>query len=436
MARHTQNQRALKDGAMLIYQRTDTAKPVWHCRIKFPNHPYVRCSLKTQNEREAVRAAEKLYDELRHRFERGLALFSPTFSEAFDEYLEWLAEQVEDGEAKPKKLTDSRALGKYAREYFEGKRLEQITDSEVERYKEWRISYWTRGPGRNSKTIEYERNGKVVRAPRPKRVRPAKSTLASEDVVLRAVFERGRILGWINRDQIPTIKTERGKGNRRPDFTEPQLQHLLNIAEQRVLEAPNDHVRFMRELLEGFVGLLAFTGMRPFEAMALEWKHVKMFDTDGGKTATKFYVQGKGKERWLVSRDDASAYIFQIAERASNIRWPAGQEADDMRIEGFVFSMPDGTRIKSFRKGLRELLKATNLLTDEHGKTRDAYSLRHYYATQRLLAAVSVYTLAENMGTSVEMIERHYGHVRPELAADELTREKGATRVALQIAGE
>jgi len=27
------------------------------------------------------------------------------------------------------------------------------------------------------------------------------------------------------------------------------------------------------------------------------------------------------------------------------------------------------------------------------------------------------------MGTSVAMIEKHYGHVRPELAADELTKE-------------
>ncbi len=40
-----------------------------------------------------------------------------------------------------------------------------------------------------------------------------------------------------------------------------------------------------------------------------------------------------------------------------------------------------------------------------------------------LLRGVSVYTLAENMGTSVAMIEKHYGHVRPELAADELTKE-------------
>ncbi len=44
-------------------------------------------------------------------------------------------------------------------------------------------------------------------------------------------------------------------------------------------------------------------------------------------------------------------------------------------------------------------------------------------ATQRLLKGISVYTLAENMGTSVAMIEKHYGHLKPEMAADELTKE-------------
>ncbi len=34
---------------------------------------------------------------------------------------------------------------------------------------------------------------------------------------------------------------------------------------------------------------------------------------------------------------------------------------------------------------------------------------------------VSVYTLADNMGTSVDMIEKHYGHVKPLQAHKELT---------------
>ena len=44
-------------------------------------------------------------------------------------------------------------------------------------------------------------------------------------------------------------------------------------------------------------------------------------------------------------------------------------------------------------------------------------------ATFRLIyGRVPVYTLKENMGTSVEMIERHYGHLTPTLAAAELTQ--------------
>ena len=92
-------------------------------------------------------------------------------------------------------------------------------------------------------------------------------------------------------------------------------------------------------------------------------------------------------------------------------------------LSGPVFVMPDGLPIKSFKKGLRALLDAAGLRRDDRGVDRDAYSFRHYYATQCLLTGISVYTLAENMGTSVAMIEKHYGHVRPELAADELTRK-------------
>jgi site-specific recombinase XerD len=42
-------------------------------------------------------------------------------------------------------------------------------------------------------------------------------------------------------------------------------------------------------------------------------------------------------------------------------------------------------------------------------KATTIYSLRHTYASQALLNGMNVQLLAENMGTSVAMIERHYG---------------------------
>ena len=37
-------------------------------------------------------------------------------------------------------------------------------------------------------------------------------------------------------------------------------------------------------------------------------------------------------------------------------------------------------------------------------------STRHFYGTKRIEEGVDVYLLAEQMGTGITMIERHYGH--------------------------
>ena len=43
-----------------------------------------------------------------------------------------------------------------------------------------------------------------------------------------------------------------------------------------------------------------------------------------------------------------------------------------------------------------------------------SYDLRHTYATFSLAAGVSLFTLSRRMGTSVEMIDRTYGHLAPD----------------------
>ena len=45
---------------------------------------------------------------------------------------------------------------------------------------------------------------------------------------------------------------------------------------------------------------------------------------------------------------------------------------------------------------------------DVYGEKYTIYSLRHFYAQMRLNEEVSVYDLASQMGTSVEMISRFY----------------------------
>ncbi len=65
-----------------------------------------------------------------------------------------------------------------------------------------------------------------------------------------------------------------------------------------------------------------------------------------------------------------------------------------------------------------DLLSEANLRDGANGVPRSTYCFRHTYATFRLQEGVDVYFLAEQMGTSVKMIEDHYGHVNTVRHAD------------------
>ena len=77
---------------------------------------------------------------------------------------------------------------------------------------------------------------------------------------------------------------------------------------------------------------------------------------------------------------------------------------------------------------------ATGYIQHVVGVCLNRIGMRHYYATERLLSGVSIYTLAENMGTSVGVIQQHYGHLRPEMAANELTKLSQADMAKLKLA--
>lgn len=88
----------------------------------------------------------------------------------------------------------------------------------------------------------------------------------------------------------------------------------------------------------------------------------------------------------------------------------------------FLFSHPDGSPIgridKSFIKALNTIKNEKypdGLRRNLDGKDHTLTSFRHTYATEILLKnKATVYELAAQMGTSVKMIERHYGHIKPD----------------------
>ena len=86
---------------------------------------------------------------------------------------------------------------------------------------------------------------------------------------------------------------------------------------------------------------------------------------------------------------------------------------------------------KSFKNFLERVAyedRDRGLVLSKDGKARTLYSLRHFYAIQRLKQSVDVYQLATSMGTGVQQIRNHYGrHISGDAFIKELTKFKSKT---------
>ena len=158
-----------------------------------------------------------------------------------------------------------------------------------------------------------------------------------------------------------------------------------------------------RELYD-YIVFVANTGLRVGEAMNLRFCDVSIHDDlnaqwRGGVRRYLLIRNIKGKRSITgecKSYFGAPKAFDRIIQRRSLAgKWQASTEP--------VF--------KAYHRDMfRELLDRTGLrFTMEHKpRKRDLMSLRHTYICFRLLRGASVYDVASNCRTSVEMIERHY----------------------------
>lgn len=406
---------AVRDGRVSLYQKPGNKN--WWCRFSLPSEGQQRVPLRTPNLDEAKIKAEYEFDKARFRVRDGLAAKVRRFDSVADEWLEKLS--TEAAHASPahqktaeKHYKEARAITtRYFKPYFGQMAIDGIRYHDINRWFEWREFYWLNGPGAHIEKIEYVRNGRTLTRPMPKK-RPSAARLRLEAVVLRQIFRQAHKWGYAARENLPAIDAPKGDANRRSDFTPDQLRILIGPALARVQKATavaanepsHPHIIRERRRLYAFILIALYSGLRVTELHALKWENVE--GLSNSKETITLRVIGrlrKGKHR---------ARIFdplpQIRDGFGILRYTAKQPP---KPTDFVFVDDGGRQIKSFKKSLTNLLEIAGLLVDDLGIARTAGSFRHTYATQQLIAGVPVAILANMMGTSVQMIERHYGHI-------------------------
>lgn len=168
----------------------------------------------------------------------------------------------------------------------------------------------------------------------------------------------------------------------------------LDLRQRRALVAACTGA--LRDLVEA----AALTGLRPGE---LREAKRGQFDV---RTSTFNLREGKTGPR-PVKLTPAALEVFK---RAARNKLPTAH----------LFTRDDGTPwIRGGRQGWAQMFRKA---ARDAGLPDDAvlYSLRHSFITDAILGGVPTFEVSVRTGTGLKMIEKHYGHLRPESDRDTL----------------
>jgi hypothetical protein len=240
---------------------------------------------------------------------------------------------------------------------------------------------------------------------------PSKSTLLNWNSATNKVFDYAITKGIVHHTQLPKLDTKGGlHANRRVAFTDTQLRQIRK-SEFWITETKNEKSKSLRRLLRNYTELLLGTGLRH----GTETENLSRFDIDlTGYENDQRHMSvtvRKGKttlytgDRVCIVKDFAIPFVHNISKQA--------HDKDHMLIAISKSGAVTGERLAAV---FRQLLEFENLT----GKSLSLYSYRHTYITKALLSGVTPATICAQCGTSLEMLDKHYGHLTASMAVTQL----------------
>jgi integrase len=430
----------LKPG-LILFRRSDVQHRNWYCRVKVPKEDrYKTVSLKTDNIQTARTLAWEQESEVRYAIKHGVALFNRPFREVAKEYLAKQKARVKRGQITDKRIeTLSIIIDGPLNDYMGSVQVHLISDERWGDYPAWRRE---NGAGRimrnGSRKVsaeiaaklvadEFARLGKIrtarglrAKPPTPEQIDAAVQKMMekpvpfiSDDTIRMEMKVFGAIMNFavkqryvpasLRFDEFPQLKTMR-----REEFTVEEYRKLHTVGRAWVKAATTKASTWHRTMTYNLILIACNTGMRPPELRNLRWRDVWPAKDREGRDIFVLFVQGKGMSRKLVAPKSVGDYLDRI-------RAISKATAPDDPVFTTITGKPAETLYQSL---IEDLLIEAKLREGADGTMRTTYCFRHTYATFRLQMGVDVYFLAQQMGTSVQMIESHYGHVNTIKHAD------------------
>ena len=416
--------------------------PFWYAKIKLPDRiesrkrQEIRRSTRKRSKQEATQWAIALFHEMSANQKLGMPTESRTFSWIFADYQRLQKRGVDAGEVSENRYQlNESTYRNYFGSFFGEMDISKVNSEIILEYKAQRNTQMGLA------------GGSTVR----KRNKPSAHTLNVENMVLRDILKHAHDKKYIH--SIPIIKNNYSERVPRLDFSADEWAYLLKRFDEDITKSKQNQVAVhewrYKLMLKTLCQLLVYSGARVGGEtnQSLLWDDIRAVEK----------VSGKEKQHHIGTHTDCpydKREIVRVEVMVRNVKYRtkpnprlvmaipylepalrAWRSASYFGLNNqFIFChQGDGmngkpsTQIKSFKSGFERFLKRhTNedflLWKDEESPHRTLYSLRHTYATQRLINGdIGVYELARNMGTSIRELERTYSKALPQAFAKQLT---------------
>lgn len=412
---------------LVIYRRERSS--IWQCRYKVDG-VWQRASTKEREFAKAKEKAQRLIIEAEIRKRSNIPVVTRRFKDVAKLAVKRLEDKIASNQAKVSYSDYKRIIEDYLIPAL-GRRLITAIDSAA---------------------LDHLDADRIKRMGRE----PSNSTLLSHNAALNLVFDEAVIRNFLTEANRPKLEAKGRKSDRRPAFDLNEIRAVLANFEEWVESAKNERSKESRQIMRDYVEMLLDTGARPGkELMNLKWKQITysfkaetigsgqftINEAEGEDTAeeitsfnlnrtVELVVSGKTGTRTIIGRAPTVKALTRIAVRnygvEPSITEPLKGVATAKNNDFVLRTKEDKEDVSSsFQKMLESYLDEHGLLVDPRTEQKRVfYSLRHTYATLALTYdRVNPHVLAEQMGTSIGMIEKHYSHLKVTEAIEQLRGE-------------
>ena len=424
----------LMDNELVLYRRENST--IWQCRFKVAGI-WQRATTKQHDIKKAKTTARELMIEAEIRKRSNL----PFITRKFRHVAKLAVQRMDDDKAAGKGMVSYkdyiRVINEYLIPFFGNYSITSVNYTALDEFNSWRT----------------EKMGKT----------PARSTLMTQNAALNRVFDEAVIRNFLSPANRPKLKSKGNESDRRPAFDLNEARAMLGGFESWIDRARNEQSKELRYLLRDYVEVLLDTGARPGdELLNLKWKQVEYADKlahvstgvleedepsdqppqeivlHSLNRSCWMQVSGKTGSRQITGSTSTVKVLVRIIKRNYGITNPFTDPFKGVAIatnDDYVFRTKAKEKPTSFQKMFESYLDEHNLLIDPRTeKKRVFYSLRHTYATLAITHdLVPFAALTLQMGTSVQMIQKHYNHLKVKEAIEQLRRTE--TRKLLSSGG-